>query len=89
MAHRISPTVASRGTSRLGGAQHHGCRALVARVAKLADASHILVAAMIECAASSRVPPPEERLFGSLCEEDGVFEGVGALQHNLLSGKGL
>ncbi len=89
MAHRISPTGAPRGASRLGGALHHGRRALVARVAKLADALHVLAAAMIKCASSSCVPPQEERLFGSLCEEDGVFEGVGALQHYLLAGKGL
>ncbi len=89
VAHRISPTIASRGASGLGGAQHHGRRALVTRVAKLADASYVLAAATVEGAASTGVPPPEERLFGSFCEEDGIFEGVGAFQHDLLSSKGL
>ncbi len=65
VAHRVSPTIASRGASGLGGAQHHGRRALVTRVAVLADASYVLAAATVEGAASTGVPPPEERLFGS------------------------
>ena len=89
VAYRISPTGAPRGASRLGGTQHHGRRALVTRVAKLADASHVLAAATIKCAASSGVPPPEERLFGSFCEEDCVLEGVWTLHHHLFAGEGL
>ncbi len=89
VAHHVSPTIASRGASRLGSAQHHGRRALVTRVAELADASYVLAAATVEGAASTGVPPPEERLFGSFCEEDSILEGVGAFQHDLLSSKGL
>ncbi len=89
VAHRISPTIASRGASGLGGAQHHGRRALVTRVAKLADASYVLAAATVEGAASTGVPPPEERLFGSFCEEDRVLEGVWTLHHHLFACIGL
>ncbi len=88
VAHCVSPTGAPRGASRLGSAQHHGRRALVARVAKLADASHVFAATTVKGAASTAVPPPVERLFSSLCEEDCVLKSIGALHHHLLTGKG-
>ncbi len=89
VAHRNSPTVAPRGASRLGGAQHHGRRALVTRVAELADASYVLAAASVKGATSTGVPPPEERLFGSFCEENGVLEGVWTLHYHVFAGEGL
>ncbi len=66
-----------------------GADTLVARVAKLADVSHVFAAATVKGATSPTIPPPVERLFSSLREEDGILKSIGALHHHLLTGKGL